>query len=101
MDEIPPAAENSSLVRYCFAAIFVAACLYDSTLGVRMGGAFMLLQSLYQALLGRVPLIGFTWKTTGYVKGGFATAIIAGETFAGVFLILAPDTVIRLLAMAR
>jgi hypothetical protein len=100
MDEVPPAAENSPLVRCCFAAIFVAACLYDLKLGVRLGGALMLLLSLYQALLGRVALIGLTRKTKGYVKGPIATAMVAGGIFVGVFLILAADTVVRLLTTA-
>jgi hypothetical protein len=100
MPEIPQAPETSPLVRYGFAAVFIAACLYDLKIGVRVAGVFILGQSLYEAMLGRVPLVYF-WKTTGYLKGPAATALIAGMIALSLVLIFAPDAVIRLLAMTR
>ena len=99
MDPVPPAAEASPLVRYSFAAIFIAACLYNLELGVRIAGVFLLGMSLYEGILGRVPLMGrFSWKTKGYLKGPLATAVIVSVFFGGAFCTFAPDVVIRLLA---
>ena len=99
MDEIPDAPENSPLVRYGFAAIFIAACLYDLQLGIRVAGVFLLGLSVYEAISGRVPLMGpFSWKARGYLTGPVAVALIALMVFLSVFLILAPGAVINLLA---
>jgi hypothetical protein len=99
MDEIPEAPENSGLVRYGFAAIFIAACLYDLHVGIRVAGVFLLGLSVYEAILGRVPLMGpFSWKARGYLTGSVAMALLAAMVFLSVFLILAPDIVIAFLA---
>lgn len=101
MDSVPPAPENAPLVRYGFAAVFIAACLYDLALGVRVAGIFLLGMALYEGVLGRVPLIGYwNYNTTGYVKGPAAMALVAGTIFVAAFLILAPELVIQLLAAA-
>jgi hypothetical protein len=42
MDEIPESPETSALVRYGFAAVFIAACIYDLRIGVRVAGVFLL-----------------------------------------------------------
>ncbi len=36
MEPVPPAPENAPLVRYGFAAVFIAACLYNLALGHRL-----------------------------------------------------------------
>jgi hypothetical protein len=98
MDEVPPAPELSAFVRYGFATVFVAACLYDLKTGVRVAGVFLLGQSFYQAMLGRVPLTGWSWQTTGYLKGPAASALVAAMIFLSLFFIFTPDVVLRLLA---
>src|SRR5215469_5774505 len=100
MEPVSPAPENAPLVRYGFAAVFIAACLYDLALGVRVAGVFLLGMALYEGVLGRVPLTGPLQKTTGYLKGPLAMALVVGTIFVAVFLILAPDLVIRFLAEA-
>jgi hypothetical protein len=40
---------------------------------VRVAGVFLAGLSIYQGLLGRVPLIGVARKTTGYLTGAAAT----------------------------
>jgi hypothetical protein len=101
MAEVPQAPESSPLVRYGFAAVFIAACLYDLKVGVRVAGVFMLGQSIYQTILGRVPLENQWKETTGYLKGPAAIALIAGIAALSMILIFAPNTVIRLLAMTQ
>lgn len=59
---------------------------------------FMLGQPVYEAVKGRVPLTGWSWRTTGCLRGSAATAVIAAMIFASVFFIFAPDAVIRLVA---
>jgi hypothetical protein len=83
---------NSAVLRYAFAATFIVACLYDLELGVRVAGVFLAGLSIYQGLLGRVPLIGVTWKTTGYLTGA-ATVVSAAVTLVGMFLIFEPPQV--------
>jgi hypothetical protein len=68
---------NSAALRYAFAATFIAACLYDLELGVPVAGVFLAGLSIYQGILGRVPLIGVAWKTTGYLTGAAATVVCA------------------------
>ena len=100
MEPVPPAPEASPLVRYGFAAVFIVACLYDLALGVRVAGVFLLGMALYEGMLGRVPLLWF-WQTTGYVKGPAAWALVVGTIFIAAFFVLAPDLVIRVLAMSQ
>ena len=100
MDPVPPAPEASPLVRYGFAAVFIAACLYDLTLGVRVAGVFLLGMALYEGVMGRVPLMWF-WQTTGYATGRVAMALVVTTIFIAAFLVLAPDLVIRVLAMVQ
>jgi hypothetical protein len=92
---------NSAVLRYAFAAIFIAACLYDLELGVRVAGVFLAGLSIYQGLLGRVPLVGITWKTTGYLTGAAATIVSAAVIFISMFLIFEPRLVIELIAFAH
>jgi hypothetical protein len=95
MEPVPPAPENAPLIRYGFAAIFIAACLYDLALGVRVAGIFLLGMALYEGVLGRVPLTSWLWKTSGYMRGPAAMALVVSTIFIAVFFILAPDFVIR------
>lgn len=46
-----------------FATTFIAACLYNLELEVRVAGVFLAGLSIYQGLLGKVPLTGPAWKT--------------------------------------
>jgi hypothetical protein len=101
MDSVPPAPENAPLVRYGFAVVFIAACLYDLTLGVRVAGIFLLGMAIYEGLSGRVPLISWFWKTSGYVKGPLAMVLVVGTILVASFLVLAPDLVIHFLAMTQ
>jgi hypothetical protein len=101
-DPVPPAAEGSALVRYGFVAIFIAASLYRLEIGIRVAGVFLLGISLYEIVLGRVPLIGiFSWKPRGYVKGPVAAALIVGMIFVSGFFIFAPDLVLKFVATTR
>jgi hypothetical protein len=86
---------NSAVLRYTFAATFIAACLYDLELGVRLAGVYLAGLSTYQGLLGKVPLIGITWKTTGYLTGTAATVVSAAVIFMSMFLIFEPRWVIE------
>jgi hypothetical protein len=101
MEPVPPAPENSPLVRYGFAAVFIAACLYNLTLGLRVAGIFLLGMVLYEGLLGGVALTGVWQQTTGYVKGPVAMALVVSIIFVAAFFVLAPDLIIRFLAEAE
>lgn len=101
MEPVPQAPENTPLVRYGFAAVFIAACLYDLALGMRVAGVFLLGMALYEGVLGRVPLTGVMENTTGYVKGPFAMVLVVITIFAAAFLILTPDLVLQLLASSQ
>jgi hypothetical protein len=85
---------NSSVLRYAFAATFIAACLYDLELGVRVAGVFLASLSTYQGLLGKVPLIGFSWKTAGYLTGAAAAIVSASIVVISMFFIFEPRLVI-------
>jgi hypothetical protein len=99
MDPVPPAAEASPLVRYGFAVIFTVACLHNLELGVRIAGVFLMGMALYEGFLGRVPMMGaFTWKTTSYLKGPAAIAVIAIVMMAGAFCAFTPGVVMSFLA---
>jgi hypothetical protein len=71
---------------------------YDLELGVRAAGVFLSGLSIYQGLLGRVPLIGVAWKTTGYLTGAAATVLSAAVTLVSMFFIFQPRWVIAVLA---
>lgn len=100
MEPVPPAPELSPLVRFGFMAVFVAVCLHNPALGVRVGGIFLLGVALYQGVLGRVPRMLF-YRTIGYVKGPAAMVSVVITIFVAMFFILAPDLVIRFLAEAK
>ncbi len=99
-DTDKPGPDESALIRYGFAAVFIAACLYDLTLGLRVAGLFLVAIALYEAVIGRVPL-QWNWQTMGYLRGTAAMAVVASTLFIGMFLILAPDIVLRLLARSQ
>ena len=44
----------------------------------------------YQGLLGRVLLMSFAWKITGYLTGAAATVVSAAVTLVSMFLIFQP-----------
>jgi hypothetical protein len=88
---------NSPVLRYTFAATFIAACLYDLELGVRLAGVYSAGLSVYQGLLGKVPLTGLDWKTTGYLTGAAGTVVSAAVIFISMFLIFEPRWVIEVL----
>jgi hypothetical protein len=92
---------NSAVLRYAFAATFIAACLYDLELGVRVAGVYMAGLSIYQGLLGKVPLVGITWKTTGYLTGAAATVVSAAIILISMFFIFAPRWVIEIAQAMR
>ena len=98
MDTVPPAPENAPLVRYGFAAVFIAACLYDLALGIRVAGIFLLGMAAYEGVMGRVPMTRF-WQVKSYVTGTFAMVIVVITIFIGAFFALAPDLVLRFMAM--
>jgi hypothetical protein len=89
---------NSTALRYTFAAAFIAACLYDLEFGVRFAGVYLAGLSLYQGLCGKVPLIGVTWRTTGYLTGAAAAAVSAAVLVVSMFLLFKPRWVISVLA---
>ena len=98
MEPIPPAPENAPLVRYGFAAVFIAACLYNLALGIRLAGVFLLGMAVYEGLLGRVALTGVWEQTTGYMRGRGVLALVVGEIVVAALMILAPDLIIQFLA---
>ena len=99
-DSGSPGPDESALVRYGFAAVFIGACLYDLSLGMRVGGLFLVGIALYEAMIGRVPL-QWNWQTTGYLIGPGAMLVVAITIFIGTFLIAAPDVVLHVLAQAH
>ena len=82
METIPPARENAPPVRYSFAAVFSAACLYDLVLGTRVASFFLLSMGLYEGVSGRVPLSGPWDNTTAYAKGALVMVLVVGAIFA-------------------
>lgn len=98
MDSADSSQTASAAVRYVFATVFVAACLYNLELGVRVAGVFLLGLSLVQGFRGKVPLIGITWKTSGYLTGMAAVAVCAVVAFVSVFFVLEPRAVIAFVA---
>jgi hypothetical protein len=61
---------------------------------VRLAGVYLASLSIYQGLLGKVPLVGLAWKTTGYLTGTAATVVSAAVIFISMFLIFEPRWVI-------
>ena len=88
---------NSAVLRYAFAATFITACLYDLELGARVAGVYLAGLSIYQGLLGKVPLVGINWKTRGYLTGTAATVVSGATILASMFLIFEPRWVIEVL----
>jgi hypothetical protein len=101
MEPTAPSEDPPGIARYVFATVFVAACLYNLELGVRVAGVYMLGLSLYEGILGRVPLVNYAWKVNSYLTGPAAVALSAVMIFFSVFFIIDPGVVIRLVAMAR
>jgi hypothetical protein len=92
---------NSPILRYAFAAVFIAACLYNLQLGVRVAGVYLIGLSAYQLLLGKVPLVDMFWKTSGYLTGKAATVLSAGCIVVGMIFCFCPDLVIGTLSQMR
>jgi hypothetical protein len=88
---------NSPVLRYAFAAVFIAACLCDLQLGLRVAGVFLIGLSTYQLFLGKVPLVGPSWKTSGYLTGKAAMVVSASSIFVGMIFCFCPAWVISVL----
>ena len=88
---------NSPVLRYAFAAIFITACLCNLELGLRVAGVFLIGLSSYQLFLGKVPLVGPSWKTSGYLTGKAAIAVSASCIFVGMIFCFCPAWVISAL----
>jgi hypothetical protein len=89
---------NSPLLRYAFAAIFIAACLYNLQLGLKVAGVYVAGLSLYGWFLGKIPLVDPAWNTTGYLSGAAAKAVGAVGIFIGMIFFFYPGWVIAALA---
>lgn len=88
---------NSPVVRYAFAAVFIAACLFDLQLGLRVAGVFLIGLSTYQLFLGKVPLVGPSEETSGYLTGKAAIAVSASCIFVGMIFCFCPAWVISMM----
>lgn len=88
---------NSPVLRYALAAVFIVACLCNLQLGLRVAGVFLIGLSTYQLFLGKVPLVGPTWKTSGYLTDKAAIAVSAGCIFVGMIFCFCPAWVISTL----
>jgi hypothetical protein len=89
---------NSPILRYVFAAIFIAACLYDLQLGLKVAGVYVASLSLYGLYLGKIPLVDPTWNTTGYLSGAAAKFVSAVTIFISMIFFFYPGWVIATLA---
>lgn len=92
---------NSPILRYAFAAIFIAACLYNLQLGLKVAGAYLAGLSLYGWFLGKVPLVDRAWNTTGYLSGAAAKLVSAVTICIGMVFFFCPGWVIATLAHYR
>jgi hypothetical protein len=92
---------NSPILRYALAAIFIAACLCNLQLGLRVAGVCLVALSLYQLFLGKVPLVDIAWNTRGYLTGAAATAVSAACIFIGMIFFFYPEWVISVLRAIR
>jgi hypothetical protein len=91
----------SSLGRYAFAAIFIAACLYRLQLGLQVAGVYIVGLSLYGWLLGKVRLVDRNWNTSGYLTGAAAQIVSIGCVLIGIIFFFYPDWVISALRAMR
>jgi hypothetical protein len=89
---------NSPVLRYAFAAVFIAACLYNLQLGVRVAGVYIAGLSLYALFLGKMPLVDMAWNTSGYLSGVAMKVVSALCIFVSVIFVFYPGWVIATLA---
>jgi hypothetical protein len=89
---------NSAILRYAFAAVFIAACLYDLQLGLKVAGVYLAGISLYGWYLGKIPLVDLAWNTTGYLSGAAAKCVSAVVILISMIFFLYPGWVIAALA---
>jgi|HubBroStandDraft_6_1064221.scaffolds.fasta_scaffold68314_3 hypothetical protein len=89
---------NSSILRYAFAAVFIAACLYNLQLGVRVAGVYIAGLSFYALFLGKMPLVDMAWNTSGYLSGAAMKIVSAICIFVSMIFVFYPGWVIASLA---
>lgn len=89
---------NSPILRYAFAAIFIAACLYNLQLGLKVAGVYLAGLSLHGWYLGKIPLVDAAWNTTGYLSGAAAKLVSAVVIFISLIFFFYPGWVIATLA---
>lgn len=89
---------NSAILRYAFAAVFIAACLHDLQLGLKVAGVYLAGLALYGWFLGKIPLVDPTWNTTGYLSGAAAKFVSAVTIFISLIFFFYPQWVIATLA---
>ena len=92
--DAPHSDRASAALRYLFAAVFVAACLYNLELGVRVAGVFLVGLVSYQGLRGRVPLAGWFWETRGFLTGAAALAVCIPVGALGLVMIFDPTLIV-------
>ena len=89
---------NGPIPRYIFAAVFIAACLYNLELGLRVAGLFLAGLSLYYWVIGKVPLVDQSWTTTGYLTGAAGKLVSASTMVIAVMFFFFPGPVVSALA---
>ena len=89
---------NSAILRYIFAAVFIAACLYNLQLGLRVAGIYIAGLSIYALFLGKMPLVDVSWNTAGYLSGAAMKAVSAICIFISLIFVFYPGWVIATLA---
>jgi hypothetical protein len=89
---------NSPILRYAFAAIFIAACLYNLQLGLKVAGVYLAGLSLYGWFLGKIPLVDRAWNTRGYLTGAAAKVVSAVCILISMVFFFYPGWVIAALA---
>ncbi len=99
--DAPHSDQASAALRYLFAAVFVAACLYNRELGVRVAGVFLLGLVSYQALRGRVPVVGWLWETRSFLTGAAALAVCIPVAALSLLLIFDPGLIVSELRHGR
>jgi uncharacterized membrane protein len=66
-------------------------------LGLRVAGVFLIALSTYQLFLEKVPLVGPSWETSGYLTGKAATAVSASCIIIGMIFCFCPAWVVSML----
>ena len=99
--DLDAANRKSGLLRYAFALVFIAACLHDLLLGIRVAGLFLFGLGVYEGLNERVPMMGLFWRIRGYMTGPAALAFGAATVFVSVFFIIEPGGILGAVTLGR